>query len=271
MAAKAAMHVSTGSKALTRRDGARRNIERIQVRNPTRGLGENGGRADTPGAGPVRGAHVLLADNSRAMRRMMATFLSGLGARVKQAKDGRAALEQLQDAFLRGRPFDLLVAGAKIRRLGGLELLRAVRSDPHISQTPAIIVSAAGDKEMIRLFAGLGISGYLLTPIQTRALRACVTDALAGAAARAGHAPADGEAPTLDVTPFIVPPSQEGMSDGVAAELRDLVIRAAAEAIASGSSRAATPEEDPVAEAVLAWLSRRTSSDEDPGDDVVRI
>ncbi len=72
--------------------------------------------------GPVRGGNeaVLVVEDETEVRRVVTEFLSGLGYRVVDAPDGRAALE-----ILRRQPVDLVITDMVMPHMGGLELYRA--------------------------------------------------------------------------------------------------------------------------------------------------
>jgi len=89
------------------------------------------------GTGPER--HILVVDDERGVREMVAMFLRRLGFEVDTAHDGRTALDMLQDG-----PYFLVITDVGMPGLSGLELLaeikrRARDNDP--SATDVIIIT----------------------------------------------------------------------------------------------------------------------------------
>ncbi|HMC76347.1 MAG TPA: response regulator, partial [Vicinamibacterales bacterium] len=64
-------------------------------------------------------ARILVVDDERSMREMLAILLKREGHEVSVAENGRAAIELLNQ-----RPFDLVVSDARMPDLDGLEVLR---------------------------------------------------------------------------------------------------------------------------------------------------
>jgi len=117
---------------------------------------------------PPAGAHVLLADDNADMRAYVRRLLETVCA-VEAVADGHAALEAV-----RTRCPDLVLADVMMPGLDGLELLRAIREDPAIRDTPVILLSArAGDEARVEGLAA-GADDYLVKPFSTRELVARV-------------------------------------------------------------------------------------------------
>src|SRR5260370_27018389 len=109
-------------------------------------------------------ARILVVDDERSMREMLAILLKREGHEVAVAESGKAAI-----ALLDERPFDLVVSDARMPDLDGLEVLRHARSiNPSII---AIMVTAYGSPDLIRGVAQLGVNDYVEKPFNTQALR----------------------------------------------------------------------------------------------------
>lgn len=132
----------------------------------------------------IENSHILVAEDTKAMRRLEVMFLRKVGANVEEAEDGEEALTKLHAPATAGLPFHLLVMDINMPRLNGLELLKSMRGDPALKETPAIVVSSEAERKMVTGCAALGVSGYLVKPIQTKTLRETVALALK----RAQHA-----------------------------------------------------------------------------------
>ena len=109
-------------------------------------------------------ARILVVDDERSMREMLAILLKREGHEVTVAENGHAAIELLNQ-----RPFDLVVSDARMPDLDGLDVLRHARSvNPSII---AIMVTAYGSPDLIRGVAQLGVNDYVEKPFNTEVLR----------------------------------------------------------------------------------------------------
>ena len=109
-------------------------------------------------------ARILVVDDERSMREMLAILLKREGHDVAVAENGRAAIDLLNQ-----RPFDLVVSDARMPDIDGLEVLRHARSvNPSII---AIMVTAYGSPDLIRGVAQLGVNDYVEKPFNTEVLR----------------------------------------------------------------------------------------------------
>ena len=69
---------------------------------------------------------ILVVDDTRSMRKMVAAVLQGAGYEVAEAGDGVEALE-----LARERVFDLVVTDHNMPRMDGVTLVRELRSLPN--------------------------------------------------------------------------------------------------------------------------------------------
>ena len=64
---------------------------------------------------------ILVVDDEKVIRDMLADFLGMEGYVVRTAEDGTAALQELGNAH-----YDLIISDLKMPRMGGIELLEAI-------------------------------------------------------------------------------------------------------------------------------------------------
>jgi two-component system, NtrC family, response regulator PilR len=122
------------------------------------------GGVTTERAAAAESARILVVDDERSMREMLAILLKREGHEVSVAENGRAAIELLDQ-----RPFDLVVSDARMPDLDGLEVLRHARSiNPTVI---AIMVTAYGSPDLLRGVAQLGVNDYVEKPFNTEVLR----------------------------------------------------------------------------------------------------
>src|SRR3954452_20126952 len=109
-------------------------------------------------------ARILIVDDERSMREMLAILLRREGHDVAIAENGRRALE-----FLNERAFDLVVSDARLPDLDGLQVLRHARSiNPSVI---AIMITAYGSPDLIKGVEELGVNDYVEKPFNTEVLK----------------------------------------------------------------------------------------------------
>jgi two-component system, OmpR family, phosphate regulon response regulator PhoB len=85
------------------------------------------------------GSTILLVDDERPVREMLALALEDTGFSVLQAFHGRHALQ----VIAQHRP-DLVISDVMMPLIGGIELCRRLKSDPETAAIPVVLMSAAG-------------------------------------------------------------------------------------------------------------------------------
>jgi two-component system, chemotaxis family, chemotaxis protein CheY len=109
---------------------------------------------------------VLLVDDLGSMRRMERTLLCSLGIkRIREAADGQEALHSL-----RSQRADLVIADWTMPQMGGLELLRALRSEAALKDIPFLLVSSAATKEQVLEAVRAGVDDYIVKPLSAGVL-----------------------------------------------------------------------------------------------------
>jgi len=115
--------------------------------------------ADEPVAPPVpTGAPLrcLLVDDEPDLLKLFSAFLTRAGFQVATAADGLQGF----DACVAGRP-DVVVADLNMPHLDGWGLLRKIRTDVRVAETPVVFLSAQDDyRESLRA-VGAGAQDYL--------------------------------------------------------------------------------------------------------------
>ena len=130
------------------------------------------------GAEVARGSRILLADDNADMREYVQRLLRQQYDVVAVA-DGQAALESA-----RQRPPDLILTDLMMPRLDGFGLLRELRAEENLKNTPVILLSArAGEESRIEGLES-GADDYLIKPFSARELLARVGSHLAMAKLR---------------------------------------------------------------------------------------
>ena len=103
---------------------------------------------------------ILVVDDSAALRRTLALTLQKVGYRVIQARDGKEALEQLQQSS----GVKLVICDVEMPNMNGFEFLGQRRRDPDLMEIPvAMLTSRSSDKHK-QLATQLGANAYLTKP-----------------------------------------------------------------------------------------------------------
>jgi two-component system, chemotaxis family, chemotaxis protein CheY len=103
---------------------------------------------------------VLVVDDFSTMRRIVRNVLRELQFRnIVEADDGTSAVE-----VLRSQKIDLIISDWNMPKMTGLELLKFVRADQKIKDTPFLMVTAEAQKENIIEAVKAKVSNYIIKP-----------------------------------------------------------------------------------------------------------
>jgi diguanylate cyclase (GGDEF)-like protein len=105
---------------------------------------------------------VLVVDDSRVVRALIASYLRAAGFAVEEAEDGRAAVSSLSD----GRPgFDAVVTDLKMPELDGFAVLEECRKLEHAPEV--VILSGSDEMDAAIRALRLGAHDFLQKPPAT--------------------------------------------------------------------------------------------------------
>jgi DNA-binding response OmpR family regulator len=130
-----------------------------------------------------RPAHILVVDDERMVREVVARYLEREGFRVTAVGDGQAAVRALTSAP------DLIVLDLMLPKVDGLEVLRRARA---ATNSAVVILTARGATDDRINGLDLGADDYLAKPFSPRELVARVHAVLRRAEAAAGSNGAGG-------------------------------------------------------------------------------
>lgn len=117
---------------------------------------------------------VLVVDDYKTMLRIISNLLDLIGFNnVDQATNGEAAL-----AKLRNKTFGLVISDWNMEPMTGLELLREVRTDAKLKETPFIMVTAESKTENVVLAKEAGVSNYIVKPFNAGTLKSKIASVL---------------------------------------------------------------------------------------------
>src|SRR5688572_24732416 len=120
-----------------------------------------------------RGARLLVADDNKVNRLLLARSLELQGHRVASAENGRIALDKL-----RAEPFDLLLLDMEMPEMDGFQVLEQLAADAGLSDLPVIVTSSLeGVAHVVRCIE-LGADDYLHKPVSPVLLKARINSSL---------------------------------------------------------------------------------------------
>jgi class 3 adenylate cyclase len=116
---------------------------------------------------------ILIADDNRVNRLLLARGLAHSGHTVLFAEDGEEALE-----LLRSRRFDLMLLDVLMPELDGYGVLKEVQGDPHLRDIPVIVTSSLDDLDSVVRCVEMGAEDYLTKPVNAVLLNARINASL---------------------------------------------------------------------------------------------
>lgn len=118
---------------------------------------------------------ILIVDDSRTMRRMVATSLAKIGqCRFEEAANGLEAIERL----VLGSP-DLMILDLNMPEIHGIDVLKFVRARPMYKTMPVVVLTTKGEESTQREAMAAGASLYLTKPFSAAELEAKIRGLLA--------------------------------------------------------------------------------------------
>lgn len=111
-------------------------------------------------------AIVLVVDDSATARFMVANALKMAGFEVVEAEHGDDALTKLAA----NDGIKLVIADINMPWKDGIEMLRELRADAKLAKLPVVFLTTEGNTQKITEARALGISGYLVKPMNPQSL-----------------------------------------------------------------------------------------------------
>lgn len=127
---------------------------------------------------------VLIVDDYSTMVRIIRNLLRQLGfEHIDDANDGSKAFEKMQN-----RKYGLVISDWNMEPMTGYDLLQQVRSDPELSATPFIMITAESKTENVIAAKKAGVSNYIVKPFNAQTLKSKIESVFPDEAAPAPQA-----------------------------------------------------------------------------------
>ncbi len=110
---------------------------------------------------------VLVVDDYKTMIRIIRNLLRQIGFQdVDDAADGTEALVKLRE-----KKYGLIISDWNMEPMTGYELLKQVRADTALADTPFIMVTAEAKSENVVAAKNAGVSNYIVKPFNAQTLK----------------------------------------------------------------------------------------------------
>lgn len=109
----------------------------------------------------------LVVDDSRAMRMILAKTLRGLGYEVREASNGREALETIAGEK---NALNVVLTDWNMPEMNGMELLQRIRMDSALASLVVIMVTTETELDHMAAALEAGASEYVMKPFTREVL-----------------------------------------------------------------------------------------------------
>lgn len=117
---------------------------------------------------------ILIIDDYKTMLRIIRNLLKQLSFNnIDEATDGSMALAKMKD-----KKYGLVISDWNMQPMTGLELLREVRADGDLKDTPFIMVTAESKTENVIAAKEAGVNNYIVKPFNAETLKAKIQSVL---------------------------------------------------------------------------------------------
>jgi class 3 adenylate cyclase len=117
--------------------------------------------------------HLLVIDDNKVMRLLLARGLEQQGHTVVMAESGARGLE-----LLRSQRFDIVLLDIEMPEMNGFQVLEAIHKDTALREIPVIMTSSLDAIESIARCIEMGAEDYLFKPLNPILLRARILSSL---------------------------------------------------------------------------------------------
>ena len=124
-----------------------------------------------PSAAPTGNGHILVVDDEPGIRRIVRGVLEKAGYHVLEADNGEAAIEAINTGDNR-LMLDAVICDIRMPKLNGLDAIAYFRHEfPHL---PLIVLTGYPDSGLAFSCVRMGVTDYLVKPVEGEQLRAAV-------------------------------------------------------------------------------------------------
>jgi two-component system chemotaxis response regulator CheY len=110
--------------------------------------------------------HILIVDDSKTVRNLVAFIMKKEGFKVTTAENGLDGLEKLFAA----EKVDLIISDVNMPKMDGFTFIRSVREQEIYRDIPIVVLSTEGQDKDIQTGLNLGANLYMVKPAQPEKL-----------------------------------------------------------------------------------------------------
>jgi chemosensory pili system protein ChpA (sensor histidine kinase/response regulator) len=114
---------------------------------------------------PIKAPAIMVVDDSLTVRKVTCRLLEREGCDVLIAKNGKEAIEILQDSIP-----DVMLIDLEMPKMNGFELIEWVRANPETAHIPMIIISSRTAEKHRKIAQDLGVNIFLGKPYKEEEL-----------------------------------------------------------------------------------------------------
>ncbi len=143
-----------------------------------------------PGKTSLRQLRVLVVDDNQTNRVILEQNLKAWAMRPLVSAGGPEALEALLEAAGEGDAYRVAVLDYHMPGMDGIQLARAIRADPRISDLKLVLLTSSARPGDSRIARDAGIDAFLTKPVKVSALYDCMATVVAPSTAQTLQSPA---------------------------------------------------------------------------------
>jgi PAS domain S-box-containing protein len=118
----------------------------------------------------IKDLSALVVDDNATNRLILEEILKSWGMKPTSAADGKSALETMTQSQAAGTPFPIALIDYMMPGMDGFQLVEKIKDNPDLVNPIMIILTSAGQRGHAARCLELGISAYLLKPINQQQL-----------------------------------------------------------------------------------------------------
>jgi len=144
-------------------------------------------------AGRLRNMPVLVVDDNRTNRIIVAGMLIAWRMKPTAVVDGLSALKAMETARIGGRPFPLVLVDGHMPGMDGFTLVEQIKANPELSGTMIMMLTSGGLSGETSRCREVGAAACLIKPIRRAELFKAILDVFGMSPQEASHPEAAGD------------------------------------------------------------------------------
>jgi two-component system, sensor histidine kinase and response regulator len=142
--------------------------------------GSGPARIDEDDAESLTGLCVLVVDDHATNRAMLELNLVNWGMYPASVSTAREAMTMLRDGVKKGNPYTIALVDFNMPEMDGIELARAIRSDPLLCDTRLVLLTSSHERARARDARDVGFDAYLTKPVRHTSLHGVLAAIVGG-------------------------------------------------------------------------------------------